>query len=232
MIRLHRAGQYSRCAGAHQRGNTARLASVCAVACCWLLASSGCCCLDRLYCPAECAGSCEGGGGCNGCATSCLRTNLTCGAGCGDVYWGEWMSDPPDACDPCNNCGNWTGSGCCPPGLLDCLCGSLSCLFGGRNGGCGGCCEAGAGCSTCGGHGGEMMEGEMIHEGEIIPRGAPAMPRGTPKPAEPVAAPSPITAAPRGVPHRSSGMRAATPHRHPNGLRPAGATAPIRQRSI
>ena len=26
---------------------------------------------------------------------------LTCGAGCGDVYWGEWTSDPPEACDGC-----------------------------------------------------------------------------------------------------------------------------------
>ena len=26
---------------------------------------------------------------------------LTCGPGCGDVYWGEWTSDPPEACDGC-----------------------------------------------------------------------------------------------------------------------------------
>ena len=26
---------------------------------------------------------------------------LTCGAGCGDVYWGEWTSDPPEVCEGC-----------------------------------------------------------------------------------------------------------------------------------
>ena len=26
---------------------------------------------------------------------------LTCGSGCENVYWGEWTSDPPEACDGC-----------------------------------------------------------------------------------------------------------------------------------
>jgi hypothetical protein len=33
--------------------------------------------------------------------------------GCGDVYWHEFHSDPPDCCDPCDEYGNWTG-GCGP----------------------------------------------------------------------------------------------------------------------
>lgn len=28
---------------------------------------------------------------------------LTCGGGCEDLYWGEWISDPPEVCDHCNS---------------------------------------------------------------------------------------------------------------------------------
>ena len=28
---------------------------------------------------------------------------LTCGSGCEDVYWGEWLSDPPEPCDHCSS---------------------------------------------------------------------------------------------------------------------------------
>lgn len=35
---------------------------------------------------------------------------LACGSGCcGEVYWGEWISDPPDCADPCDNCGTYVG---------------------------------------------------------------------------------------------------------------------------
>ena len=30
-----------------------------------------------------------------------LVSHLTCGAGCGEVYLGEWRSDPPKPCDNC-----------------------------------------------------------------------------------------------------------------------------------
>ncbi|MEC9002080.1 MAG: hypothetical protein VX644_01810 [Planctomycetota bacterium] len=30
-----------------------------------------------------------------------LLSCLTCGAGCEEVYWGEWRSDPPKPCDDC-----------------------------------------------------------------------------------------------------------------------------------
>jgi len=33
-----------------------------------------------------------------------------CDGGCGPRYWGGWLSDPPDCCDPCDRCGNWVGS--------------------------------------------------------------------------------------------------------------------------
>lgn len=40
------------------------------------------------------------------------RNALTCGAGCGDVYRGEWMSDPPACGDPCGSCGEYECGGC------------------------------------------------------------------------------------------------------------------------
>jgi hypothetical protein len=38
-----------------------------------------------------------------------------CDSGCGETYWGEFHSDPPDCCDPCDNCGNYIGPS---PGLV------------------------------------------------------------------------------------------------------------------
>ena len=38
-----------------------------------------------------------------------LRCGAFCGSGCGERYWGDWYGDPPDCCDPCDNCGNFTG---------------------------------------------------------------------------------------------------------------------------
>jgi hypothetical protein len=33
------------------------------------------------------------------------------GGGCGEFYWSDFHSEPPDCCDPCDRWGNWTG-GC------------------------------------------------------------------------------------------------------------------------
>jgi hypothetical protein len=131
--------------------------------------ASGCCCIDRVYCPSGCGnewdpvlGSCEGcgscgdGGSCGGgdCTgkTPCqlARHGLTCGAGCGEIYWGEWTSDPPDECDPCDDCGNYIGPRCCPPRWWERLKAGSSGLWGWR---CGAeaCCDHGSGCSSCGG---------------------------------------------------------------------------------
>jgi hypothetical protein len=74
----------------------------------------------------ECADDC--GGACDtGCDTACdtgcypcgplslimklANHNTWCGSGCGEKYWGGWHGDPPDCCDPCDRCGNWTGPG-------------------------------------------------------------------------------------------------------------------------
>ena len=81
-----------------------------------------------------------GGNDCPG-YTPCgyLKYMLTCGAGCSEIYWGEWISEPPDCCDPCDHCGNWTGPGCC---RRKPVVNALKALWGERYfGGC---------CSTCG----------------------------------------------------------------------------------
>lgn len=43
-----------------------------------------------------------------------FRRSLTCGSGCGETYYDEWTSSPPDCCDPCpefgyNDCGPGVG---------------------------------------------------------------------------------------------------------------------------
>jgi hypothetical protein len=48
------------------------------------------------------------GQGC--CCLLCWPYGKTwCGSQCGDLIWNEWFSLPPDCCDPCNNCGAFTG---------------------------------------------------------------------------------------------------------------------------
>ncbi len=34
-----------------------------------------------------------------------------CGPACGELYWSDFHSEPPDCRDPCDNCGNFTGMG-------------------------------------------------------------------------------------------------------------------------
>lgn len=126
-----------------------------------------------------------------------LRRQLICGHGCGEIYLGEWISDPPDCADPCDTChGQWTGPGgvCrlgpfqrilaglhgyryCPPPY----CGPWCPIFP-RHGwrGCGPIanCDAcgGAGCATCGGglwadaspHG-----ADIYYQGPAAPHPAP-----------------------------------------------------------
>jgi len=62
---------------------------------------------------------------CDGCEVACrpcgyhggplrwlyrlLTRNCYWGRSCGELYWGDWWNDPPDCCDPCDRCGNFTG---------------------------------------------------------------------------------------------------------------------------
>lgn len=150
------------------------LRSVIAISLLSLLASAGCC-VDR---HATCGrsggcghavdpilGDCTKCGVCGG--TDCpgytpcgyLKYMLTCGSGCsGDLYYNEWISDPPDCCDPCDNCGNWCeGGGCCRRRPiwhgLQALWGRRYCPSCGEYGPSYG--ESGGGCASCmRGHGG------------------------------------------------------------------------------
>jgi len=76
-------------------------------------------------CGGDCGVPCDGGcGACGPCGgpvcwqhpflaalfhpiqwTGCSR------GGCGELYLGDFHSNPPDCCDPCDRCGQWTGGG-------------------------------------------------------------------------------------------------------------------------
>ncbi len=51
-----------------------------------LAAEAGCCC-----------GTCGSGG------------DRWCCSQCGEVFWNEWFSIPPNCCDPCDDCGGFAG---------------------------------------------------------------------------------------------------------------------------
>ena len=74
-------------------------------------------------------GRCNSCGDCDSCGSSCgnnrpwhngplscafayLGRIFFCCPSCGERYWGDYYGDPPDCCDPCDNCGNYTGGGC------------------------------------------------------------------------------------------------------------------------
>ena len=120
-----------------------------------------------------------------------------CASGCGEVYWGEHISEPP-TCDPCGGAGDYTG-GCngCRPWYS-----RLRDLWGYRyepsgcshGAGCsdGGCASGGdtdGGCASC--NQGFVSEGEVIHEGESSHS---SVPHAAPTPAKPKAqvAPTPV----------------------------------------
>ena len=119
--------------------------------------AAGCCCNPYIY-----RGGCCGSG-------SCVKNSLTCHKGCGEMYWGDWISDPPDCCDPCDNCGNFTGGESCKRGALGCYRPCWPNLFRLHSSRCG---EGCTGCASCGG--GEFVEaGESYDSGEVIHQAAP-----------------------------------------------------------
>jgi hypothetical protein len=97
------------------------------LAVCALVACAGCHGMCRVYQPSchhfgwdPVLGSCDACGVCGGACeghtpSSYTKHMLTCASGCGEIYWDEWLSDPPDACDPCDHCGNFVGPRPCPP---------------------------------------------------------------------------------------------------------------------
>lgn len=134
-------------------------------------------------------------GCCNGGIKGWLHNNATCCRGCGDVYWGEWTSDPPDCCDPCDQCGNFTGSGglCCRQSCLP----NLRRLFqshrycpGECGGGCGPSCGdcGGSGCASCGGGVGYHSHGihGAMQPGSVLDENWDPAPAPKPKPGVPI----------------------------------------------
>jgi len=129
-----------------------------------------------------------------------------CTSGCGEVYWGEHISEPP-TCDPCGMAGDYTGGcGSCRPwySRLRDLWGYRYEPSGCSQGGCTSCGCSGGGVVSAGhfggGHGtgscascsqGMVSEGEVIHEGEATHS---AVQHATPTPAKPKAqvAPTPV----------------------------------------
>lgn len=84
----------------------------------------------------ECDQCGQPAGNCGCGLLSRLGRRLTCGEGCGELYWGDWISDPPAPCDPCDECtGQFLGRRCCPPKHTMC--------FGGRF------CDAGCPSDAC-----------------------------------------------------------------------------------
>ncbi len=185
------------------------------------------CCNDCGPSPCESCGAYCGGGCCQdgllahcplfrGCFRGCLRGCLSCGRGCGEIYCDEWKSDPPDCCDPCDQCyGQFTGPhGYCNLGPFQRI---LACLDGYRYcppPNCGpwrpifGHCSPWAGswggppgCSTCAGgppHGADIYyEGAAMMPG-VTTQGTPIRTqRAVPAPG---AAPGGGTPAPRTLP--------------------------------
>jgi hypothetical protein len=136
-------------------------------------------CCDGAGCnecaPAKCGPADCDGDGC-GRFECCLfrnmgqrfRSALSCGSGCGDIYWNAWYSDPPDKCDPCGCHGDYIGPQVCPDRNLSYL------LWGRRGetcaqphrcstGNCGGCAKG-----NCSGSAPAFSEGEIIIEGPVI----------------------------------------------------------------
>ena len=67
-------------------------------------------------------------------------------SGCGERYYGDWYSDPPDCHDPCDRCGNFTGRSSRWNGW-----GSMGTGVSGYNvRGAGYYSEGGSGCKSCG----------------------------------------------------------------------------------
>jgi hypothetical protein len=75
----------------------------------------------------------------------CHHWGHGCEAGCGEKYWGEFYSDPPARCDPCDHYGNWIGGGCATGTCATGGCTTTSCTAGACQGGpCAtGSCETG-----------------------------------------------------------------------------------------
>jgi len=137
-------------------------------------------------CDSGCCSPCSNRGyGCVSCLDymmapfSLLNQMFVCSGGCGDIYWDEWISDPPDCCDPCDPCANWNGTGCCVPRWSKMFSG-WPCFVGYPYGygynydsysptcGCDAGCDSGCGGGCGDGCGGGSNHGFALNKGEVI----------------------------------------------------------------
>jgi hypothetical protein len=108
----------------------------------------------RRACGRSCGPTCDSCGGCDPCADPCgggcaercwyrgplsclfalFGRGIWCGPNCGERYWGDFYSDPPDCQDPCDCQGNYAG-------------GCRSCGGGSHDGAA---YHEGGGCKNCG----------------------------------------------------------------------------------
>ena len=124
--------------------------------------------IKRLLALALLAAVLGGSSGCCGGPLCCLeksywRHHWGCSQ-CGEYYWSEWFNDPPDCCDPCNNCGDYVGKKPCSrcaqgPACSECV--GPICSE----------CSTGSSCSTCGdrpharhAHHREMPDGDEMYQ--------------------------------------------------------------------
>jgi hypothetical protein len=110
-------------------------------------------------CGAAC-GACWDGYGLHGGPLSWLYTVFFAGydgPGCGDCYWSDFHSEPPDCCDPCDRHGNWIG-GWCGTG-----CASAP----------GGDCASGA-CAV------KPVGGGQVERGQVVNKAGPSTNRNVP----------------------------------------------------
>ena len=202
---------------------------------------SGCCGYRYGMCGGGCGaaidpmlGDCGSCGGCGECGGyrpwGYGRPMRWCGSGCGERYYGEWLSDGPDCCDGCDDCGGWVGGGGCyrPHPLLN----GVKSLFGYRYGygcygdmdwGCSGCssCGGGPGCSSCGMGGLSPIEADEVVENIETMGTTSSMRSASPRSSGPHPARRPQAAPPEARAHRSNGtyMRPTTHQRMPNDYR-------------
>ena|SRR6185295_3587647 len=66
--------------------------------------------LKRLFLAGVAALLCGTSSGCNAICEAHNRDlwRHFCAPCCGETYWHEWFNDPPECCDPCNCCGQFS----------------------------------------------------------------------------------------------------------------------------
>jgi hypothetical protein len=83
------------------------------------------------------------------CVFALLAPSTWCGAPCGERYWGDFYSDPPDCSDPCDGYGNYAGGGI-------------------RSYASGNGMVRSSGCKHCNGGGGTTQYSGDMDEGEVV----------------------------------------------------------------